>query len=403
MRGRLLARTWRHDPAIYAPPRYRRGCAYEAFLPEPLSSSDAVVLPAGALGVLSEAERAIAALNADAHPALRPFARLLLRTESIASSKVEGMQVDARTLTRAEAKRDQGTGVGREAAEVLANIDAMQLALEEAADRPRVTLAHILDIHGALMRHAPNAAVAGVVRDAQNWIGGNDYNPCGAAFVPPPPELVPDLLDDLCAFGDGEELPPLLQAALAHAQFETIHPFADGNGRTGRALIHVILRRRGLAPAYVPPISVVLARDRDRYIAGLEQFRRGDLAGWVERFAAAAAESARLASAYLDAVGRLRAEWSAQVTARGAPRGHAAVWSVIEVLPAHPVITVPIAATATGRTRPAVNQAMATLAEAGVLIPLSASRRNRAWEARGLLDLLSALEAGRHPDAPAAP
>jgi Fic family protein len=308
------------------------------------------------------------------------------------------MQVDARTLARAEAKHDLGVSLGTQAAEVLANIDAMQLAVEEAAEQPQLASEHIRDIHAALMRQAPNASVAGVVRRTQNWIGGNDYNPCGAAFVPPPPEFVSELLRDLCEFSNAEDLPPLLQAALVHAQFETIHPFADGNGRTGRALIHVVLRRRGLAPAYVPPISVVLARDRDRYIAGLTAFRQGDVVSWVEGFAAAAAEGARLASEYLDAVRRLQDDWRTQVAARGAPRAQSAVWSVIGILPAHPVITVPIATTASGRTKPAVNQAMAILAEAGVLIPLSYPRRTRAWEARGLLDLLSALEAGRHPD-----
>ena len=394
MRGTLVRTTWRHDPAAYAPPRYRRACEYEAFVPAPLGG-DAFTLPAEPVGVLSEAERAIGALNARAHPALQPLARLLLRTESIASSKVEGLQVDARGLARAEVRRDLGAQVGADALEVLANVDAMQLAVEEAADDERLELHHLLRIHAALMRGAPGATMAGRTRDVQNWVGGNDYTPCGADFVPPPAEQVAALLEDLVEFCNAEELPPLLQAALAHAQFETIHPFVDGNGRTGRALVHVLLRRRGLAPAYVPPISVVLARDRDGYIAGLTAFREGGLAVWVERFAAAAAEAALLASAYLDAVARLQEDWRAAVAARGAPRSQSAVWSVIAILPAHPIVSVPVATAASGRSKPAVNQAVAQLENAGVLIPMSDARRNRSWEARGLLDLLSALEAGR--------
>lgn len=97
--------------------------------------------------------------------------------------------------------------------------------------------------------------IAGVVRARQNWIGGSSYNPCGAAFVPPPPETLDALLGDLLAYVNGDDHPALVQAAIAHAQFETIHPFADGNGRTGRALIHVILRRRGLEPWPVPPVT----------------------------------------------------------------------------------------------------------------------------------------------------
>jgi len=100
-----------------------------------------------------------------------------------------------------------------------------------------------------------------VIRSEQNWIGGAASSPRDAEFVPPPPELVPDLLDDLCAFCNREDVPASVQAGIAHAQFETIHPFADGNGRVGRALIHVVLRRRALAPRYVPPVSLVLAAD----------------------------------------------------------------------------------------------------------------------------------------------
>lgn len=351
------------------------------------------------MGVLSEAERAIAALNARADPALQPLARLLLRTESIASSKVEGLQVDARGLARAEARRDVGGRVGADSLEVLANVDAMQLAVEEAAGDEAFELSHLLGIHAALLGGAPAMATPGHVRQVQNWIGGNDYTPCGADFVPPPPDEVARLLDDLIAFCAVDGLPPLLQAALAHAQFETIHPFADGNGRTGRALVHILLRRRDLTPSYVPPLSVVLARDRAGYIAGLEAFRDDRIDEWVERFCAAAAESALLASAYLDGVRRLQEDWRAAVTVQGAPRSDSAVWAVIEVLPAHPVVSVPVATAATGRSKPTVNFAVAVLERAGVLVPLSDARRNRSWEARGLLDLLTALEEGR-PMAP---
>jgi Fic family protein len=187
-----------------------------------------------------------------------------------------------------------------------------------------------------------------------------------------------------------------VQAALVHAQFETIHPFDDGNGRTGRALIQVILRRRGVAPSYVPPISVALAADRDRYIAGLTDFREDRLDAWLEHFASASARAARVASEYVGAVGELTEGWRAAVaTSPKAPRADAAAWAVIDVLPAHPIITAPVAAAATGRSRPQIYQAVETLQAAGVLIPLSRGRRNRSWEAAGLLDLIAGLEAGR--------
>jgi Fic family protein len=240
--------------------------------------------------------------------------------------------------------------------------------------------------------------VAGRLRDSQSWIGGNDHNPCGADFVPPPPEEVPGLLRDLCDAIHDDRLPPIVQAALVHAQFETIHPFADGNGRTGRALIHVVLKRRRVAPTYVPPISVLLAAHRDHYIEGLIRFRGDRISAWIEQFAAAARGAARLAAAYLEEVQRLSDAWRAKLSAGAkAPRSDAAAWVLIDVLPAYPVITAPVAARATGRSRPQIYEALEQLQAAGVVVPLSASRRNRSWQAAGLLDLLEQLEGGTLP------
>src|SRR5665811_1420877 len=111
--------------------------------------------------------------------------------------------------------------------------------------------------------------MGGRFRSEQNWIGGSAFNPCSAEYVPPPHELVPDLVADLCEFCNDDSLPAVAQAAIAHAQFETIHPFVDGNGRMGRALLHLVLRRRGLAPRILPPISLILATWSRDYIGGL--------------------------------------------------------------------------------------------------------------------------------------
>jgi Fic family protein len=391
MRGRLIQRTWEANPALYAPARYRRPCSYEAFIPSPLAG-DEPRLDASLAGVVSDAEAKIVALNAGSQTVLASLARLLLRTESIASSKIEGMQADARSIARAEAKLETGGRAGPEALEVLANVDAMQLAVEQASSEPELTIGQLLAIHQALLERAPHSAGAGRLRVDQNWIGGNDYNPCGADFVPPPPENVADLLDDLIAFCAEEALPPLVQAALAHAQFETIHPFNDGNGRSGRALIQVILRRRGLAPSYVPPISVVLAADRDGYIRGLTAFREERDDEWLTLFAIAAARAADLADRYLSGVTALEERWRERLGAAGKPRADSAAWAVIHVLPAHPIITVPVAVAATGRSKPQVDLAIRRLSEAGVLEPLSNARRNRSWEATGLFELLAEIE-----------
>ncbi|HLA81621.1 MAG TPA: Fic family protein, partial [Thermoleophilia bacterium] len=229
---------WPANLDLNAPVQHRRACEYETFIPFPVTGLNPEIPGDIALSI-SDAERSISDLNREARLELMPLARLLLRTESIASSKIEGMQVDARALARAEANLDDGRGVGANAAEILGNIDAMQLAIERSSSMDAIQVQDLLDIHEALLKRIGGSTVAGRVRTSQNWIGGNNYNPCGADFVPPPPEEVPRLLDDLCRFCNSDALPVLVQAAIAHAQFETIHPFADGNGRTGRALIHV--------------------------------------------------------------------------------------------------------------------------------------------------------------------
>lgn len=124
-------------------------------------------------------------------------------------------------------------------------------ALDSLRRLPEV-IGKVVSIHQRLLTGTRLEEYAGQLRTTQNWIGGSDYNPCSAAFIPPPHEHVESLLEDLCAFCNSDSLPAVAQAAIAHAQFETIHPFVDGNGRTGRALIHVVLRRRGLAPRVLP-------------------------------------------------------------------------------------------------------------------------------------------------------
>jgi len=177
-----------------------------------------------------------------------------------------------------------------------------------------------------------------------------------------------------------------------------IDPFAlvGGPGLAATSTIGwVILRRTGLAPSYVPPISVMLARHKDTYIRGLTSFREGDLEGWLAIFADAAGSAAQLAQHYVRRVMELQERWRGLLRAMASPpRADAAAWVIIDVLPAHPVITTSIAIAATGRTRPAIVNAVQQLLDAGVLLPLSESGKNKAWEAGGLLELIVGLEEG---------
>ena len=158
--------------------------------------------------------------------------------------------------------------------------------------------------------------------------------------MPPPEDEVPRLLDDLCRFCERDDLPPLLQAAIAHVQFETLHPFADGNGRVGRALIQLILRRRGLVRAAAaqpvfPPVSLVLAADADAYVSGLTAFRAGDHRQWLSFFVAAAYRACRLAGSLAEQVAALQAEWLARAAS---PRRDSAAAMLIERLPERPIL-----------------------------------------------------------------
>lgn len=395
MPGKFVDKTWQANFSPDVPAKYRKACRYHTYIPEPLAALRLEIGLALA-GLIAETESSIRALNEPGRPALIPLARLLLKTESIASSKVEGLRLGVRELARAEARIDTGEGkISATALEIIGNIEAMELAIQDAAEAPTFTVAEIQGIHERLMLASPHPHLAGHIRTVQNWIGGNDYNPCGADFVPPPPDDVALLLDDLCVAVNDDVLPPLLQAALVHAQFETIHPFEDGNGRAGRALIHVVLKRRGVAVNYVPPISVMFANSRQQYIEGLTAFRMDDVRGWIEHFAAAASSAAVLARRYVDAVAEMVESWRVMLAnSRLRLRSDAAAWEIIEILPAYPLLSAPIAAAAIRKSKPQVYQAIEQLVEAKVLQPAGRAGRTQVFEAAGLLNVLAALERG---------
>jgi len=258
--SRVIRLSW--TPNVKGPSRaQRRPCNYEAYIPDRLVGRQ-ITLDGSVAAEVAEAEAAIARLDTEAAALVgtEALARILLWAESVASSKIEGLEIGARRLLRAEAARRLGESVSDvTAAEVLGNIDAMAFAIESVKEGDAVSSGLLLDIHRRLLAGSQLAGEGGRFRNVQNWIGGSDYNPCSAAFVPPPPESVGELMNDLLEFANDDSLPAVAQAAIAHAQFETIHPFIDGNGRTGRALIHVILRRRGLAQRVVAPVSLILA------------------------------------------------------------------------------------------------------------------------------------------------
>lgn len=398
----LIKQTWRSDLGGSGLPRkHRRSCDYEAYLPDPLMDRQ-VTLDGQVSADVAEAETAIAMLNASATALVdtEALARILLRAEAVASSRIEGLEVGARRLLHAEVVRGmQEQSADVTAAEVLGNIDAMVFGIGRVGQGDQITVELLCEVHRHLIQGTRLAEYAGELRTTQNWIGGSGYNPCSAAFVPPPPEFVPGLMRDLCRFASSDELPVVVQAAIAHAQFETIHPFADGNGRTGRTLIHLVFRRRGLAMRILPPVSLILATWARSYLDGLTGFRYvGDpasqeaLAGlnsWLGTFAAACSRAVDDAESFEERSAQLEEDWRARL---GSIRAGSATDRLLRALPGAPVLTVDAAASLIGRTFKPANEAIQRLVEAGILRQVTLGRRNRAFEAPDVIAAFTALE-----------
>jgi Fic family protein len=342
------------------------------------------------VAAIADATRALADLNGSS-PRLASLAALasnLLRSEAIASSRLEGLVLSHKRLARAAYAGDGRRSGDRRAAEILANVSAMEQAVALGTRAGPIRVSDIEDIHRTLLRFTFDD-VAGIVRDAQNWIGGSDYHPLDAAFVPPPPEHVKSLLEDLCRFIGREDIAPVAQAAIAHAQFETIHPFADGNGRVGRTLVHTILRRRHESARYIPPISLVLASEPKTYIGGLVDYRDGRLSDWCTVFAAATRRAAAKAGELSLRIETLQQSW---IDRLDNPRRDSAVRQLIASLPGQPVIDVPAGRRLSGKSHVAVGDALRSLEEVGALRPLNERKWGRLWECDALLDLVSDFE-----------
>jgi Fic family protein len=329
---------------------------------------------------------------------IESVARLLLRAEAVGSSYIEGLQVNARRLAKEEFAERVGLPTSDDTARaVLGNIRAMSGALELADLERHITVEDLCMLHRQLLVGTRDEHWGGVVRKEQNWVGG--VNPCRAAYVPPPHQYVPVLLEDLCSFISGDDHHPIVQAALAHAQFETVHPFVDGNGRVGRALIHLILRRRNVAPNFVPPVSLILATNAGAYIAGLVSFRYDGSADnppaahaaiqWIDRFVNELLRACEDAAAFADQLDQLEQRWRESA---GRPRRNSAADVLLSALPGIPILTVETAAEAIGRSYERTNDAVNQLQNCGVLRQGSVGRRNRVFEVADLLDALTELE-----------
>lgn len=333
----------------------------------------------------AEASVAIARFDTDASHILQgdpsaevaPLAAVLLRTESASSSQIENVTAGAKALALATI----GQKTGLNAAMVAENVAAMQTAMSTAA---AIDKGSILAMHRALMQQT-HPEIAGHVRKEQVWIGGDDVSPHRAMFVPPHHERVDAALDDLVEFCDRDDIPPLTQAAIAHAQFETIHPFVDGNGRVGRALVHAMLRRSGVTQRMTVPVSAGLLTNIDSYFAALTSYRSGDATPIVVQFSRAAHRAVAHGTVLVDELAAVRRAWEERIVARR----HAAVWKVLDLLIRQPAVTVAVVQRDAKVSQPTAQAAIDTLVDARVLKPHNDFRRNRVWVCQ---DVLAALD-----------
>jgi len=353
-------------------------------LPPMIAELDGPVVPERDL---ARARYEAADLERVAGGVLSPLAGFLIRMESVASSRIEHVEASPVAFARAIG----GLKENSSAMSMVAAGAAITKLIE--ASSTTITLDEILAAHKALMQDDVDPGerpYAGRIRDVQNWIGGSQHSPRNALYVPPPPEDVPVLLDDLIAFSNRDDVEPVTQAAIAHAQFESIHPFTDGNGRIGRALIGAILRRRGVTPHTVLPVASALAADATHYFSLLTAYRTGKAEPIVTDLALCVETAAREARGTARAFARYEEAWRRQA----APRAGSAADQMLPVLLSLPVFTIEQLVDELGDIpERSVYRGVQALEEAHVVEAVTERVRGRAYAAMDVLDEFEDLDA----------
>jgi len=332
---------------------------------------------------LAEASRALGSIP---RFPMAGIATVLYRSESSASSLIEGVGPGPRRILEAEFT-DTDDVNDEPARRVVANLEALRAAVSTPVP---AAMDDLLTWHRLLMEGHPlmRPRTIGALRTEQNWIGGDSFGPRDAEYIPPPPEDLPGLLDDLARFGARTDLTPVALATLAHAQFELIHPFVDGNGRVGRALLQQLLV--GRAGLEVPiPVSVPWSRDTDRYVAGLRAFQAGDVGFWLLFSSWSVIQAVNWMQEMTKGVESLLD----QLRSRIETRGRSVAAKIIDDLPIYPVVDTQTVAERYGVAPQTAHEALLRLSEAGILVERPLSRRKkgrprRVFAATELIDLL---------------
>ncbi len=372
---------------------------YRAFIPSPLPP-DPPVDPRGLHALLSRADRALGRLDGSIYTLPNPdlFVAMYVRKEAVLSSQIEGTQSSLQDVLAAEAKvldPERPSDVD----EVFNYVAAMNYGLERLASLP-LSVRLIREIHERLLRGVRGShATPGELRNSQNWIGASGCTLSEAVFVPPPPHEVPKLLSDLERFLHREtDLPLLVKIGLAHAQFETIHPFLDGNGRVGRLLITFLLCNEHVLQKPVLYLSWYFKRHRQEYYDRLQAVRDdGDWEAWIAFFLRGVADVSGQATETARRLLTMREEHRDRVTqslGRAAGNGH----RTLEYLYEHPIVTVNDVKRLVGSTYPAANDLVARLVEEGILSEMTGQKRNRRFVYREYLAVFHDGDSQESPD-----
>lgn len=380
------ALTGRHIESSVAGERVR------AFVPNPLPPKLPGKLTVDLAGGLQAAEMALARLDLAGGmiPSLDWFIYAFVRKEALLSSEIEGTQATLVDVLSYEQTGQAGTASIDDVEEVTNYVAAIHHALDQMHSHSDLPLSIRLlnDSHRILMQGVRGASkLPGEVRQSQNWVGGT--RPGNAVFVPPPPAQLSALLSNLETYIHQEQnLPPLLRIALAHAQFETIHPYLDGNGRVGRMLIALLLDHWGLLDGPLLFLSVYLKRNQVEYYRLLGAVRtEGDWAGWFRFFLTGVEQVSQEATATARALYRQVSD-DRHILLSSAGITVSAI-QLFELLPKHPVVSMPLVTRLLDSTKPTANKAINLLKTAGVLVEVGKRRRDRVFSYQRYLKLLT--------------
>ncbi len=340
---------------------------------------------ADARAAAEEAERELTRFDAELGARVSAFAPVLLRSEAASSSQIENLTASARAIFSAEL----GVTSSRNADEIAANTQAMGAALDLARD---LSVDSVRKLHAVLMSRQPRHT-PGRWRDEPVWIGTRSDTPVGASFVAPHSEHIAGLMADLAAFMNDPTVSPLVAVAIGHAQFETIHPFSDGNGRSGRALAQSMLRHRGVTRNVAVPVSAGLLADVEGYHGALSAYRAGEVDPIILMFANASLRAVHNARWLVEEIDVIRASWNKRLDARRTSNA----WKLLDVLARRPVLNSAAAASELGIQQPNVYPPLRALVEAGIAKSKAEHKLGPFWRSDEVLAAIDAFaeRAGR--------